>query len=81
MASLTISTRIDSKIAKKLDTLSRATKRSKSFLAAEAIEKYIDDQTWQIDAIKKGIKEADDGNFASESEVREKFSKWGVHAD
>jgi RHH-type rel operon transcriptional repressor/antitoxin RelB len=81
MASLTISTRIDTKIAKKLDSLSKATRRSKSFLAAEAIEKYIDDQAWQIDAINKGIKEADLGNFASDKEVKKRFSKWGVNAD
>jgi predicted transcriptional regulator len=81
MSSLTISTRIDSKIAKKLEVLSKTTKRSKSFLAAEAIEKYIDDQSWQIEAIQKGIKEADMGNFASESDVKQTFKKWGVNAD
>ncbi len=81
MASLTISTRIDTKIAKKLDSLSKATRRSKSFLAAEAIEKYIDDQAWQIEAINKGIKEADNGNFASDKEVKKRFSKWGINAD
>lgn len=81
MASLTISTRIDSKIAEKLDSLSKATRRSKSFLTADAIEKYIDDQAWQIEAINKGIKEADNGNFASDKEVKKRFSKWGINAD
>ncbi|MGL4369753.1 MAG: CopG family ribbon-helix-helix protein [Spirochaetota bacterium] len=81
MSSLTISTRIDSKVAKKLEILSKATKRSKSFLAAEAIEKYIDDQAWQIESINNAIKQADQGLFASEKEVKDVFSKWGVNAN
>jgi RHH-type transcriptional regulator, rel operon repressor / antitoxin RelB len=81
MSSLTISTRIDLKVAKKLDILSKTTKRSKSFLAAEAIERYIDDQSWQIESIKKGIEEANAGNFASEKDIKKTFKKWGVNAD
>jgi predicted transcriptional regulator len=31
-------------------------------------------------AIKKGLREADAGNFADDGEVEEMFKKWGVHA-
>jgi len=78
MGSSTISARLDSNLAKKLDKLAKATNRSKSFLAAEAIEKYIDEQSWQIEAIKKGVKEADEGNFASDKEVQQFFKKFGL---
>ena len=79
MSSSTISTRIDDNVYKKLEKLSKATNRSKSFLAAEAINKYIDEQSWQIEAISKAIKEADKGNFATDKEVKKYFSKWGIN--
>jgi len=81
MSTLTLSARLEKKTIEKLDKLAKATKRSKSFLAAEAIEKFVQDQLWQIEAIEKGIEEADKGNFAEESEVKEFFKKWNVNAD
>ena len=81
MGTSTVSARLDPNTLKKLDNLSKATQRSKSFLVAEAVQKYIDDQEWQIQAIEEGIKEADKGQFASDKEVRKFFSKWGISAD
>jgi len=79
MGTLTVSTRIDNETAEKLEELSKATKRSRSFLAAEAIQKYVDEQSWQIDAIEKGIEEADKGNFATDKEMKEFFARWKVN--
>ncbi|MCP4137808.1 MAG: ribbon-helix-helix protein, CopG family [bacterium] len=81
MTTSTISTRINSEIAEKLDKIARATNRSRSFVAAEAIQQYVEDQSWQIEAIKEGIREADNGNFASDDDVKKVFSKWGGNAD
>ena len=81
MKTANISTRLDPEVAKKLDLLAKATARSKSFLVAEAIETYVEDQAWQIGAIKEGIKEADSGKFATDREVSKTFKKWGVNED
>ncbi len=78
MESSTISARINTKTLKQLEKLSKATKRSKSFLAAEAIEKYIEEQSWQIQAIEKGIKEANKGHFATDTEISKYHKKWGI---
>ncbi len=78
MKTATVSAKLDPKIAKKLELLVEATARSKSYLVAEAIETYVEDQAWQIEAIKEGLKEADEGKFATESQVRKTFKKWGV---
>ena len=78
MQSFTISTRIDKSTLNKLEKLALATKRSKSYLTAEAIQQSVEQQSWQIDAIKAGIREADRGNFASDSEVQKALKKWGV---
>ena len=53
----TISARIDTDILTKLDGLSKATARSKSYLIAQAIGNYVEDQAWQIEAIKEGVKD------------------------
>lgn len=76
-----ISARVDEQTAKKLSLLAKATSRSKSFLVSQAVDAYIEEQIWQIEAIKEGIAQADQGNFASDDEVKKTFAKWGVHAD
>jgi len=81
MKTATVSAKLDPKIAKKLELLVKATARSRSYLVAEAIETYVEDQAWQIAAIEEGIKEADKGKFATESQVKKTFKKWGVNED
>jgi predicted transcriptional regulator len=81
MKTATVSTKLDPQIATKLDLLARATARSKSYLVAEAVEAYVEEQAWQIEAIREGIKEADKGNFATDEEVKKTFNKWGVNED
>ena len=79
MKTSTVSAKLDPEVAKKLEMLVKATERSKSYLVAEAIESYLEDQAWQIEAIKEGIKEADKGKFATERQVKRTFKKWGVN--
>lgn len=81
MKTSTVSARLDPETAKKLELLVKATARSRSFLVAEAIETYVEDQAWQIGAIKEGIREADRGDFATDQDVRKTFKKWGVSED
>jgi RHH-type rel operon transcriptional repressor/antitoxin RelB len=81
MKSQTVSARLGPETAKKLELLVKATARSRSYLVAEAIETYLEDQAWQIEAIKEGIKEADKGKFAAEREVKRILKKWGLNED
>ena len=67
--------RLDSKLKKKLDKLAKATERSRSFLAAEAIREFIALNEWQIAEIKKGLREADAGDFASDKEMEQTIAK------
>lgn len=68
--------RLDSQLKKKLDRLSSAMNRSRSFIAAEAIREYVALNDWQIAEIKKGIEEADRGEFASDADVEAMIRKW-----
>jgi len=78
MSSLPITTRLDKETFEKLEKLSHATKRSKSFLVAEAVDKYLREQEWQVEAIKKGLEQAERGKFAEDDEVRKFFEKRGI---
>ena len=55
--------RINNKTKLMLDRLANATHRTKSFLAAEAIERYIELEAWQVKEIKAALKEADKKDF------------------
>ena len=50
--------RIDRKTRSRLEKLAKATERTKSCRAAEAIRAYIDLNEWQIGEIKAALKEA-----------------------
>jgi predicted transcriptional regulator len=78
MRTETVSVRLSPETAKKFNLLAKAVNRSKSYLAAEAIENYVNDQQWQIDAILKGIKEADEGAFVTNRQMKKALSKRGI---
>jgi predicted transcriptional regulator len=72
--------RLDPKLKKQLDRLSRSMSRSRSFVAAEAIREYVSLNDWQIAEIKKGIAEADRGDSASDKELERTVKKWSSRA-
>ena len=78
--STTMTVRLEPELKQRLDRLADATKRSKSFLAAQAIRDFVDLNEWQVQEIRSAIAEADRGVFASEAEVSEVMGKWGVDA-
>lgn len=49
--------------------------RSRSFVAAQAIQEYVSVNEWQIAEITKGLAEADAGDFATEEELQRVFKK------
>jgi RHH-type transcriptional regulator, rel operon repressor / antitoxin RelB len=63
--------RLDAKLKSQLERLSKSMNRSRSFVAAQAIQEYVSVNEWQINEIKKGIAEADAGDFVSEKEMQQ----------
>ena len=78
--STTLTIRLESDLKDRLDDLANATNRSKSFLAAEAIQEFVDLNEWQLQEIKTALAEADAGDFACEKELRKTLGKCGVNA-
>ncbi|WP_394026447.1 CopG family ribbon-helix-helix protein [Desulfovibrio falkowii] len=74
----TVTTRIDEETQSRLDQLAKATNRSRSWLVADAIRRYIEEEGWQVVAIEEGARQADVGDFASEEEVKTAFTEWSV---
>ena len=67
--STVLSVRIDAETKARLGRLSGSMKRSKSFLAAEAIEEFLAVQEWQIACIEKALASADSGKNISHEDV------------
>ena len=59
----------------RLQKLADATGRTKAFLAQDAIEKYLELESWQIKAIQDGLKEIDEGKVIPYKEIKE---EWGI---
>jgi predicted transcriptional regulator len=68
--------RINNKTKLMLDRLANATHRTKSFLAAEAIERYIELEAWQVKEIKAALKEADKKDFVSDKDFAKLVRKY-----
>jgi RHH-type rel operon transcriptional repressor/antitoxin RelB len=75
-----VTLRMDAGLRERLDKLAAATRRSRSFLAAEAIREYVESNAWQIAEIQKGLAEAERGEFASDAEVQRVAKKWARRA-
>lgn len=78
--SITMTIRLEDGIRDRLDQLATATHRSKSFLAAQAIEAFVNSNEWQVGEIQSALKEADAGDYASDQEVADLAVKWQVGA-
>jgi len=75
-----MSLRLPDEIADTLANLAKATGRSKSYLAVDALREYLAREAWQIEEIQKALNEADAGDFASADDVRAITNKWNANA-
>ena len=70
-----VTVRVDAELKSKLEALARSTKRSKSYLAAEAIAAYVALNEWQIAEIEAGIAEFETGRIVSGQEARKRYDR------
>ncbi len=78
METETVTTTIDSNTYRWLKMPADPSGSTESEPAAEAIRIFIEDQSRRMEAIQEGIRQADQGKFASEEQVKSVFSKWGL---
>lgn len=78
MSSSTLSIRLNARTKAKLDALAKLSRRSKSFLAAEAIENFVAAESWQLKEIETGVKDLDANRTIDHGEVRRWLQSWGT---
>jgi predicted transcriptional regulator len=76
MKKVNVTCRLDSEAVAFLDTLGANWDRDRSYLIKDAVNRYIETHRWQIEEIKKGIAEADRGEFVSEAKMETAFVRW-----
>ena len=74
--STTITIRVNKATKERLDKIARHSKRSKSFLAAEAIEEFLSVQEWQERRIREARAAADRGEIIAHEAVLEWVRSW-----
>lgn len=70
-----VTVRLEGGLKAKLEALARSTRRSRSYLAAEAIAAYVELNEWQIAEIEAGIAELDRGEFVSQEQADERYQR------
>ena len=75
--STTLTIRLDKDIKDRLEVSAKHQKRSKSFLAVEAIEHYLDLQQWQEQRIREALASAECGEGVEHEEVMSWINSWG----
>lgn len=75
--STTLSLRIDEETKERLDVLAKRSRRSKSFLAAEAIAAYVEAESWQLDEIAAGLDDLEHGRSVGHEAVVGWLRSWG----
>ena len=71
-----VTVRLEPDLRERLDRLAEAQRRSRSYVATEAIREYVKVNEWQISETRKALAEADRGEFASPEDVRRVLKKW-----
>ena len=74
----TMHVRLRRKTREELDAIAASTGRSRSYLAAEAIESYVALNRWQVEGIEQALAEADAGGpSVSHEDVARWLDSWG----
>jgi predicted transcriptional regulator len=75
-----LTVRISDDVRDQLDRLARSTKRSKNYLAAEAIASYVAQNAWQVAIIEKRLaaSRSPKAKFIPHDEVREWLESLGT---
>lgn len=79
-ASEVVTVRLDPALKGRLDALALSTQRSKSWLAAAAIERYVAEESWQITEIQAAVTKAADPDtrWVSGEAISAWLDSWGT---
>jgi RHH-type transcriptional regulator, rel operon repressor / antitoxin RelB len=70
--------RVKNELKEKLESLAEATQRSKSFLAAEAVQRYVEEEAWQVSEMMEGAKQARETGTIPDDEAQAWMASLGT---
>lgn len=73
MASPVLSFRVEEVLVEQLDQLSVATDRDRQYHLKRALARYVEAESWHINAIAEGIADADAGNLTDLKAIKAKW--------
>ncbi len=76
--SVSVSFRIPAEKARLIDQLSQATARSRSWLLEQALDAYLESQSWQVTHIEKGLDELQRGDSVPHETAVDIIERWGT---
>jgi RHH-type rel operon transcriptional repressor/antitoxin RelB len=76
MGRTTITVRLDSEKREALDAIAEVADRDRSYILNEAIDAYLDTHRWQVEHIRKGLRQARAGRLARDKEVKNALARW-----
>jgi len=74
----TFTIRVPIDVKRRLEKLAKATHRTRSWLAANAVASYVEQQQWQLAEIETGIQDANAGRVIAHEDVKGWLSSWGT---
>ena len=74
----TMTVRVPVQVKRRLERLAKATERTASWLAADALAAYVDLHDWQVAAIGEGIADAEAGRVVEDERVATWLASWGM---
>jgi len=72
-----LSLRIEEELAARLERHAKEMGRTKSYVAAQAIEEHLVLHEWQVHAIKEGMAAGRRGDLVPHEEVLAELKRWG----
>jgi predicted transcriptional regulator len=72
--------RVPTEVKVKLEALAQSTNRSRSWLAAQAIALYVEQESWQIQSIEEALVDADSpqAHWVDGAKVDAWLASWGT---
>jgi predicted transcriptional regulator len=75
MLQQTLTVRIDTETRAGLDAIAATLDRDRSYVVKEALSAYLETHRWQVDHIRKGLRQAQAGKFVKPAEAQRTIAR------
>ena len=75
MLKQTLTVRIDPEIREGLDAIAAVLDRDRSYVVKEALSAYLETHRWQVEHIRKGLRQAQAGKFAKPADAQRSIDR------